>query len=55
MFPKHARNIIEDTKVRNVFDVLVQMYDEGFQRVTMVVGSDRVKEIQWSQRETWFL
>ena len=46
MFPKHARNIIEDTKVRNVFDVLVQMYDEGFQRVTMVVGSDRVKEFE---------
>ena len=46
MFPKHARNIIEDTKVRNVFDVLVQMYDEGFKRVTMVVGSDRVKEFE---------
>ena len=46
MFPKHARNIIEDTKVRNVFDVLVQMYDEGFQRVSMVVGSDRVKEFE---------
>ena len=46
MFPKHARNIIEDTKVRNVFDVLVQMYDEGFQRATMVVGSDRVKEFE---------
>ena len=46
MFPKHARNIIEDTKVRNVFNVLVQMYDEGFQRVTMVVGSDRVKEFE---------
>lgn len=44
MFPKHARNVILDTKVRNVFDVLVQMYDEGFKRVTMVVGSDRVKE-----------
>ena len=46
MFPKHARNIIEDTKVRNVFDVLVQMYDEGFQKVQMVVGSDRIKEFE---------
>ena len=46
MFPKHARNIIEDTKVRNVFDVLVQMYDEGFQKVSLVVGSDRVKEFE---------
>ena len=46
MFPKHARNIIEDTKVRNVFDVLVQMYDEGFQKVQLVVGSDRIKEFE---------
>tara|TARA_B100001059_G_scaffold234110_1_gene275782 strand:+ start:8355 stop:9725 length:1371 start_codon:yes stop_codon:yes gene_type:complete len=44
MFPKHARNIIKDNKVKNVFDVLVKLYDEGFNRVTMVVGSDRVKE-----------
>ena len=46
MFPKHARNIIEDTKVRNVFDVLVQMYDEGFHKVQLVVGSDRIKEFE---------
>jgi len=46
MFPKHARNIIQDTSVRNVFDVLVNLYDEGFKRVTMVVGSDRVKEFE---------
>jgi len=44
MFPKHARNVILDSKVKNVFDVLVNLYDEGFKRVTMVVGSDRVKE-----------
>ena len=44
MFPKHARNIVDDTKVRNVFDVLVNMYDAGFHKVNLVVGSDRVKE-----------
>ena len=46
MFPKHARSIILDTGVRNVFDILVKMYDEGFKRVNMVVGSDRVKEFE---------
>jgi len=44
MFPKHGRNIMSDKDVRNVFDVLVKLYDQGFTKVTMVVGSDRVNE-----------
>jgi phosphopantetheine adenylyltransferase len=44
MFPKHGRNIMSDKDVRNVFDVLVKLYDQGFTEVTMVVGSDRVNE-----------
>lgn len=46
MFPRHARNIILDRKVRNVFDIMVKLYDQGFNKITMVVGSDRVKEFE---------
>lgn len=44
MFPKHARNIILDKKVKTVFHVLVELYDQGYRKVNMVVGSDRVRE-----------
>lgn len=44
MFPKHARSIMLDKGVKSVFDVLVRLYDQGVKRVTMVVGSDRVRE-----------
>lgn len=44
MFPKHGRNIILDKKVKNALDVLSSLYDQGFTKVTMVVGSDRVNE-----------
>ena len=44
MFPKHAKNIIADAKVRTALDVIVKLYDEGYKNVIMVVGSDRVKE-----------
>ena len=44
MFPKHARNIMADPDVRTVFDIAVKLYDQGFTKVQMVVGSDRVRE-----------
>lgn len=44
MFPKHGRNIILDKNVKNALEVLTQLYDQGFTKVTMVVGSDRVNE-----------
>jgi len=44
MFPKHARHILMDKKVRTFFDALVVAYDDGFKKCTIVVGSDRVKE-----------
>jgi hypothetical protein len=46
MFPKHGRNIIMDNTVKSVFDVAVKLYDEGFNRITMVVGADRVTEFK---------
>ena len=44
MFPKHARNIMADPDVRTVLDIAVKLYDQGFTKVTMVAGSDRIKE-----------
>jgi hypothetical protein len=44
MFPRHARSIIFDKNLKNVFDIMSKLYDEGFRNVTMVVGSDRVAE-----------
>ena len=46
MFPKHARNIMADKDVRTVFDIVVKLYDQGFTKVSMVAGSDRVKEFE---------
>ena len=44
MFPKHARNIMADKDVRTVLDIAVKLYDQGFTKVSMVAGSDRVRE-----------
>jgi hypothetical protein len=44
MFPKHGRAIMADKGIRNALDILVKLYDQGFTKVTMVVGSDRVNE-----------
>ena len=44
MYPKYARNIIADKDARTAINIATKLYDEGFKNVTMVVGSDRVKE-----------
>lgn len=44
LFPKHARQVMADNDVRNVLDIAVKLYDQGFTKITMVAGSDRVKE-----------
>lgn len=46
LFPRHARNIMADSDVRNVLDICVKLYDQGFTKATMVAGSDRVKEFE---------
>ena len=44
MFPKHAKNIMADKSIINVFDVVVKLYSQKYTDITMVAGSDRVKE-----------
>ncbi len=46
MFPKHARAIMLDKSVRSVFDILTKIYNQGYNKVNMVVGSDRVPEFE---------
>ena len=46
MFPKHARSIILDKSIKNMFDVVVSMYDKGYKKVVIVVGQDRVNEFK---------
>ena len=43
-FPKHARQVILDKKIKSVFDVATRLFNEGYKNLTMVVGSDRVTE-----------
>jgi hypothetical protein len=44
MFPKYARNIMSDSDIRTVFDIVTRLYDQGFTKVNMVVGQDRLME-----------
>ena len=46
MFPKHARNIMISKNVKTAMDILSTLYGQGFRKVAMVVGSDRVIEFQ---------
>ena len=44
MFPKHARQVMLDKDVKSVFDIAVKLYDQGYTKINMVVGADRIRE-----------
>ena len=44
MFPRHARSIISNKKLKTIFQAVTSLYDEGFKSVVMLAGSDRVIE-----------
>jgi len=46
MFPKHARRVMVDRKVKTAFDAASQIYSKGYQNLVMVVGDDRVREFR---------
>jgi hypothetical protein len=46
MFPNHGRNIVEDKNAKTALHIASILYDQGFTKITMVVGSDRIKEFQ---------
>lgn len=43
-FPQYARQIMMDKKLKTLLDALSLFYTEGFKRVVIVAGSDRVRE-----------
>ena len=45
-FPRYAKNIISDPRIKIVLHAVVLLYDMGFEKVTMVVGSDRVRDFE---------
>lgn len=44
MFPKHARAIILDLKIKTILDVAVKLSEEGYTKLHLIVGSDRIAE-----------
>ena len=46
MFPKHARGIVINTKVRTIMDLCSALYKEGYTSINVVAGSDRVAEYE---------
>tara|TARA_B100001094_G_scaffold131313_1_gene127134 strand:- start:21263 stop:22249 length:987 start_codon:yes stop_codon:yes gene_type:complete len=44
MFPKHARSIISNKKLKTLFQAVTSLYDEGFKSIVMLAGSDRIVE-----------
>ena len=44
MFPDHSERIINDSKIRTIFDVLQKASVDGYKNVVIVGGSDRVQE-----------
>ena len=46
MFPKYARSIIDDENAKTIFNILAIIHKEGFTKLNLVVGSDRVDEFK---------
>jgi hypothetical protein len=44
MFPKHARHILMDKKIKTIWDVAVTCYKDGYTEFELVVGDDRHQE-----------
>lgn len=43
-FPKHGRSILNYEGVKNILNAASSLYEDGFKKVTLVVGEDRVNE-----------
>ena len=46
MFPDYAENIINDSEMKTIFNVLVLASEDGYDNVNIVVGSDRQAEFE---------
>ena len=46
MFPKYARSVVMNPKIRTPLEAAVSLYNEGYRSIAVVVGSDRVREFE---------
>jgi len=46
MFPRHARRVMINKKVRTAFDASTDLYNKGYRSAVFVAGSDRVREFE---------
>ena len=46
MFPDYKENIVNDNKMKTIFDVLVGANEDGYKKVNIVVGSERLPEFE---------
>ena len=44
MFPNYEDNIISDSNMKSIFDVLISANEDGYKNVNIIVGSDRQAE-----------
>jgi nicotinic acid mononucleotide adenylyltransferase len=44
MFPDLKKNIVNDRSLKTIFDVLRNIYEDGFRKVNIVAGADRISE-----------
>lgn len=45
MFPRHARSVMMNPKVKTFLEAASALYDEGYKNLVMIVGSDRINEM----------
>lgn len=46
MFPDHGRSFILDTSIKNIFNAASKAHEDGYNKLIIVVGSDRVNEFK---------
>ena len=46
MFPDFEENIVNDTEMKTIFNVLTTASEEGYKEIKIVVGSDRLSEFK---------
>ena len=44
MFPDYSKSIVNDPNVKTIYDALKQAHQDGYTKVRVVVGDDRVKQ-----------
>lgn len=45
MFPRHARSVMGDADISNYLQVCGTLHEQGFSKVTLVVGQDKLAEV----------